>query len=117
MRRLLTWATAAVLPALVLGALSAGCSGDKGGDSSTGKTESKKEPKGKGQKREELASTGWTTVKGRVTLDGDKPNVEEMTKELLAKIDANQDKKHCVDGATDDEKSEQTWRFGKNNGV
>ena len=29
MRRLMTWATATVLPALLVGALTVGCSGDK----------------------------------------------------------------------------------------
>jgi hypothetical protein len=118
MRRLLTWAMAAVLPALLVSALTIGCSGDNKKDENT--QESKKGPKkgGKDVKLEELASTGWTTVKGRVTLDGAKPDIEAMNKALLAAIEGNQDKKHCLaDSASADEKSEQTWKFGQNNGV
>jgi hypothetical protein len=65
-----------------------------------------------------LASTGWATVKGRVTLKGDKPDIEALNKEMLKAIDANQDKNHCLsDKAPADQKEQQTWRIGKDNGV
>jgi hypothetical protein len=64
-----------------------------------------------------VASTGWATVRGRVTLEGNPPDVAALDRELLAKMDANQDRKHCLAGASEAEKSQQTWRVGKDRGV
>ncbi len=120
MRRLMTWAAAAVAPALLVSTLTIGCTGDnKGGGSeqqasADTKPKEKKPPKGA---KEELASTGWTTIKGRVTLEGAKPDVTALNTELHAAMDANkQDGKYCLT-APDDEKNEQTWVLGKDNGL
>jgi hypothetical protein len=114
----MTWAVAAVVPAVLVSALTIGCSGDNKTEPEAPKTtEGKKPPKVTKGKKEELASTGWTTVKGRITLEGDKPDVTVLNKDLTAAMEANkQDGKHCL-SAPGDEKEEQTYRFGPNNGV
>jgi hypothetical protein len=116
----MTWAAAAVVPALLVSTLTIGCSG---GDKTepeapkTGDSGKKDKPKATKGKKEELASTGWTTVKGRVTLEGDKPDVAALTKDVLAAIEANkQDGKFCLE-APPDQKDQQTYRIGQNNGV
>jgi hypothetical protein len=118
MRRLMTWAVAAVVPALLVSTLTIGCSGDNKTSTEPEKpADTGKKPKAGKTKKEELASTGWTTVKGRITLEGDKPDVSALTKELVTAIEANkQDGKFCLE-APEDQKTEQTWRFGPNNGV
>jgi hypothetical protein len=63
--------------------------------------------------RSPAASTGTGTLKGRVTLKGERPDVAALDKALLAKMEANQDRKHCLEGASEEEKSQQTWRVGK----
>jgi hypothetical protein len=113
----MTWATATVLPALLVGALTVGCSGDKKDDGDKPAKTDKDKKKGEKGKREQLASTGWGTIKGRVTFDGDKPDLKAANAQMLEKIEANQDKKHCLDGASDREKGQQLWHFGPNNGV
>jgi len=118
MRRLMTWTVAAVVPALLASALTIGCSGDNKTATEPEKPAEtgKKGSKGKA-KKEELAQTGTTTVKGRITVEGDKPDVAALTKDLVAAIEANkQDGKFCME-APEDQKSEQIWRFGPNNGV
>jgi hypothetical protein len=113
----MTWATAAVLPALLFSVLTIGCGGgDKTEAPKTDTTKPKDKPKAGGKKKEELASTGWTTVKGKVTLKGDKPNIADLNKKVMEAIDAYKDKKDCLE-APEDQKDEQRWRFGQNNGV
>jgi hypothetical protein len=115
MRRLLTWATAAVLPALLVSALTIGCSGDNKKDDHK---DTKKTVKKGDEKREELASTGWGSVEGRVSLAGDKPDIEGMNKSLLATIEEKEElKDNCLKGAPDEDKSAQTWKLGQNGGV
>jgi hypothetical protein len=63
-----------------------------------------------------LGSTGWTTVKGRVTLKGEKPDLAAMNKDVKAAIDAFRDREDCL-AAPDDQKDQQTWRIGKKDGV
>jgi hypothetical protein len=67
-------------------------------------------------KKEELASTGWATVKGRVTLEGDRPDIAAMNRELLRAINQSQDAKNCLSGPPE-QKEEPEWRIGQNNGV
>ncbi len=117
MRRLMTWAVAAVVPALLVSTLTIGCSGDNKTATEPAKpASSKKASKGGKGKLEELASTGTTTVKGRITLAGDKPNIDTLTADLNALVEKSQDKQHCLD-APPEQKGEQVWRFGQNNGV
>src|SRR5262249_43423677 len=122
MRRLTTWAAAAVLPALMVSAALVGCSGDnkteppKGGGDSGQKADSKGKGKGK-TKLEPVPSTGTGTLKGRVTLEGNPPALAAMTKDIQAKMEANaQDGKVCLAGPPD-EKDQQKWRIGQNKGV
>jgi hypothetical protein len=123
MRRLLTWATAAVLPALFASALLIGCGGnDKkdegakdGGSKKEGDKKDAKEKSKKG-KKEELASTGWGTVKGRITLEGAKPDTAALDKGVNELVDKSTDKAACLD-APAEQKGEQVWRIGQNNGV
>jgi len=118
----MTWATAAVLPALVVSALSVGCSGDNktdtGGGPAKDSVKEKKDDKDKGgkKKKEPLASTGTGTLKGRVTLAGDKPDIAGLNAKITKAIDEYKDKKDCLE-APEHEKDEQVWRIGQNNGV
>jgi hypothetical protein len=64
-----------------------------------------------------MPSTGWTTIRGRVRLEGDRPDIEGLNKAMLAAIDANRDRNHCLEGAAEDKWHQQTWRIGKDNGV
>jgi hypothetical protein len=63
-----------------------------------------------------VASNGWATLKGRVTLKGDRPDIEAMNKALRAAMEANQDAKHCLN-APGGETEQQTWRLAKDGGV
>jgi hypothetical protein len=65
------------------------------------------EPKVTGEKKE-LASTGWGTLTGKVTLVGDKPDTAEATTKLRAAMNEHKDKATCLAG-TDEEKSPETW--------
>jgi hypothetical protein len=120
MRRLMTWAVAAVAPALLVSTLTIGCTGDNKSSEAppvakdnTGKKAGDKGGKGK---KEELASTGWTTVKGRITLDG-KVDTAPLNDELHKAMEANkQDGKFCL-SAPDGQKDEQSWVLGKDNGL
>ena len=58
------------------------------------------------------------TLKGRVTLKGQGPNVAALTQDLQTAIKGKPDQlTACFDMAPDAEKSQQIWRLGKNNGV
>jgi hypothetical protein len=59
--------------------------------------------------KEELASTGWGTVKGKVTYDGDPPPAEDFK----PRMEAQTDKDHCLKGPTKD----PTWTVGSDKGV
>jgi hypothetical protein len=117
----MTWAAAALLPALLVSTLTIGCGSDNKTEApkdSDSKKVSKKDKDKKGQKREELASTGWGTLKGRVTLKGSPPNLDAMTKELQDAMKAKTDDTNaCIDTAPADQKDQQKWRIGKNQGV
>ncbi len=55
-----------------------------------------------------VASKGWGTLKGKVSIDG-MPDVAKLNEALTAEINKNKDKDHCLKGS-DDEKSQQTWK-------
>jgi hypothetical protein len=114
MRRLLTGALAAVVPALMVSAMLVGCSGDnKGGDNTK---KDKTEPEPSGQKKA-LDTKGTATFKGRVTLAGDPPNTKALDENIKGLIDKNaQDKDYCLKGGPD-ETGQQEWEFGKDKGV
>jgi hypothetical protein len=115
MRQLLTWAAAAVLPALLLGALSIGCGGPEKTEDA-GKPDTKK-PAGKG-KLEPVASTGTATLKGKVTLAGAKPDLKPLDEQVLKQMEAKaEDKDACLTTAPEDQKNQQKWRINKDGGV
>jgi predicted small lipoprotein YifL len=124
MRRLQTGALSLAALMLVLSLTVAGCGkkeepavtdADKGGD--TKEKKEKKEKKAKSGEKKALAA-GKGTFKGRVTLEG-KVDTAELTKKLLAEIEKKaDDKPHCLDpNAPAEEKEQQTWVLGKDNGV
>ncbi len=117
MRRLLTGALAAVLPALLVGALTIGCSsGDKGNTGDHKDNTGKNEAKGK---KTELESKGWGTLKGRVTLTGDEPNIKALNESITTQIKANtQAAGFCLSNdVPESQRLEQAWVLGKDKGV
>jgi hypothetical protein len=115
MRRLLTWATAAALPALLVGALTVGCSG------SNEKTEPEKPAETKPGKTKPGAltaveSTGKGTLKGKVKLAGAKPDFKAENEKLLAEMKAK-DAAHCVEGASPEQLEQQHWRVAADGGL
>src|SRR5579875_2238473 len=59
--------------------------------------------------RTELASTGWARLKGKVTYDGDPPEVGDFRDSMAG----NKDKEHCLKADTED----PTWIVGERKGV
>lgn len=59
--------------------------------------------------RAELASTGWARLKGKVTFDGDPPEVGDFRDSMAG----NKDKEYCLKADTDD----PTWIVGEDKGV
>jgi hypothetical protein len=125
MRRLMTWATAALLPAFFASAVLIGCGGNETKDGGPGKTDTgpkadkgDKDKKGKGKAaKEELASTGWGKLTGKVTLEGAEPNLATMDADIKKLMEANQqDGKFCLMGGPD-ETNQQKWQIGKDKGV
>ena len=57
------------------------------------------------------------TLKGRVTLKGNAPDVAALTEQLQGAMKSSQSKEACFEMAPDAEKSEQIWKIGKDNGV
>jgi hypothetical protein len=108
MRRFAVRTLSLLVPAVALAALTLGC----------GKNETTKPDEGgsgtptkaaKGEMKE-LASTGWGTLKGKVTLEGSLPgDIDKQNTELLASIDKNTDKAICLSGP-ESEKTQQSWR-------
>lgn len=100
--------TLAVLGPLVAGLLFAiGCGGGKeANEQAEVKTPEKSEKKASSSSpKEELVSTGWGTLKGKVTFDGTPPT--------RAQLDITKDKEVCDKGDTKD----QTWKVGSDKGV
>lgn len=117
MRRLHLGVLAAVVPALLLSVALVGCGGkeEKGTTGGGGSGDSGK-PKGPPGKMTAV-EPGTGTLKGKVTLAGDKPNVKVMTEELLKAMDLKkEDKAYCL-MSPEDQKTEQEWRVGDNNQV
>ena len=64
-----------------------------------------------------LDSKGWGTLKGRITLAGDKPNVSAENDRIKAEMDKHKDKDGCISGASEDEKTQQRWKVSEQGGV
>ncbi len=120
MRGLMTRAMAAVLPALLVGGLIIGCSGDKGGGGGgdTGKPpETKHDKKAKGKvEMTALETTGKGTLKGKVKFAGTKPNFASADEMLLAQM-KQKDEAHCVAGASKEDQEQQHWRISADGGL
>jgi hypothetical protein len=102
----------ALLPALAAFVVLSGCGGsDKGDKPSAEKVSSDTSKITPAGKKEELASTGWGTLKGKVTFDGTPP----VMKPDIVQSD-NKDKEFCHKGSPKDIQ-EQTWKIGPDKGV
>lgn len=114
MKSLRLWATLLIAPALVF--MIAGCGGS---DKPAGSTGPRPAPKADGSapaKPETSASaggaveaTGTGTLKGKVTYAGDPPKIEDFK----PRMEAQQDKDHCLKGDTKD----PTWMIAADKGV
>jgi hypothetical protein len=68
------------------------------------------EPKTSSGEKKELASTGWGTLTGKVTLVGDAPDLTEATKKLKSDMDMQKDKETCLSpDAGKEEKNPESW--------
>jgi hypothetical protein len=119
MRRLTTWAAAAVLPALMASALLIGCGGGdkteapKGGGDTGGKKEKGDKPKG-GLTAVEATEKG--TLKGKIKLAGNRPDFAKENAALVEQMKAK-DEPHCLANAPEDQKEQQHWRIAPDGGI
>jgi hypothetical protein len=119
MRRLTTWAAAAVLPALLVSAALIGCSGgdkDKGGDQPKSTDTKDKGTKGPKGALTALEAKGKGTVKGKVKLAGPKPDFAKENADLLAQM-KQKDEAHCVANAPKEQVEQQHWRISDDGGI
>jgi len=117
MRRLHLGVLASVVPALLLSLALVGCGGkeEKGTTGGTsGETGKKPSTSGGAMKPIE---PGKGTLTGKVVLDGPKPDLKMLTEELVKAINGKADDKNYCLSSPDDQKTEQEWRIGDNNGV
>ncbi|MBV9121731.1 MAG: hypothetical protein JO112_00035, partial [Planctomycetes bacterium] len=118
MKRLRVTLTIGLAPALMMGCLAAvGCNSNKNSEqqgqvSNEGGKQEGEKPEAKAGPKEELADTGWGTLKGKVTLAGDKPKPGEI-------VDPNKDPKVCSCQAAKDKGDtlDQSWKVGNDGGV
>jgi hypothetical protein len=114
MRRLHLGLLASVVPALLVSLALVGCGGKEE------KTETN--PKGgenkpKGATATKAIEPGTGTLKGKVTLEGAPPNVKALTEELVKSINMKADDAKTCLMAPEDQKTQQEWRIGDNNGL
>lgn len=101
-----------LIPILALATAVVSCGGGKP-SSSAGDGKEDPEPKAE---RKELDSKGWGTVKGRATLDGEKPNLQAENQKVMDLMTAHKDKDTCLKG-TEAEKGQQKWMISDSGGV
>jgi hypothetical protein len=89
-----------------------GCGGTTPTPKEEGPTEG---PKTSGEKKE-LASTGWGTLTGKVTLAGDAPDMTAATKDFETKMKEHKDHEVCLSARDSEEKSPETWLVKKVDG-
>jgi hypothetical protein len=111
MRRFLVWAAAASCPALAL-ALIIGCGG-------TPTKEEEKEHKDATPKAKATFLDGSYkgTITGKVTFEGDKPDLAALTAKLIEAMKTKPNDNCLADTASEDEKSQQEWRIDKDGGL
>lgn len=105
-----------LLPFVAAGLLvSSGCGGgskdEDGGAPPPPPRVKSKDGGGKRPGRTEFESTGWGTLKGKVTFEGDKPTVADIS--TRDDFKQHQDKDFCAKG----DLTEQVWKFGEGNGL
>jgi hypothetical protein len=83
-------------------------SGDKGGEDKTSR------PKVKGKAITAKSYDG--TIKGKITWEGGKPDLEKLTADLVKQINTKDDRKHCL-AAPPEDRTQQQYRIGKNDGL
>jgi hypothetical protein len=115
MRRLMTGAMAAVLSALLVGALTIGC----GGNATKDETKSDNTGGGKAPPKGLTAveAKGKGKLKGKITFAGAKPDLAKKTADLQKQM-KDKDEAHCLAaGAKPVEKEEYDWRIGPDGGL
>jgi len=118
MRRSRLWQLLALLPVAALLVLALGCPpATPTGDTTSGTDKDK--PKAGKSELTELGSTGWGSLKGKVTLTGGVPKeAAEQDKSIKEQIEKHKDRDHCLAAdASEEEKSQQHWRVGKDGGL
>src|SRR5262245_15285109 len=107
MRRLQLGTLTFTLSSFVLAAALVGCGGSKEETptAETSKPPSKKTKKTASEKKGLASGSG--TLKGRVVLEGPKPNIAALNDSLVAAIQKPEDKQHCLAEAPAPEKQQQ----------
>jgi hypothetical protein len=116
MRRLQLGVLASAVPALLVCLALVGCGGkeEKGTENKPGDSG---KPKGTSAGLTKAIEAGTGTLKGKVELDGAKPDISALTKDLLEQINKKaDDAKYCL-MSPEDQRTAQEWRIGDNNGV
>ena len=118
MRRLQLGALASVVPALLVSLVLVGCGGkEEKGTTDSGKPADSGKPKGTSAGAMKAIEPGTGTLKGKVTLEGAKPDVKAMTEDLLKAINMKADDKNYCLMSPEDQRTAQEWKIGDNNGV
>jgi hypothetical protein len=65
-----------------------------------------------------LPSTAWGTLRGKITLEGMPPAIEERNKAVREAMAKHADREHCLSAKAPREHTEhQAWRVGKDGGL
>lgn len=105
---------ALLIPVMVVLLVNLGCGGSNRDEGEVAPPMVKSPKKDGGPKkagRTELESTGWGSLKGKVTFEGDKPTVADIS--TRDDFKQHQDKDYCAKG----DLTEQVWKFGEGNGL
>jgi hypothetical protein len=107
------------LPLLALSLVLAGCGSKDSGAPTTTTTEKEKDKGGKAPPKglKAVEAKGTTTIKGKITLKEDRPNLQALTAALHEQMQKNQDKDFCLKEGSEPERSQQEFRIGDNGGV
>jgi hypothetical protein len=122
MRRIHVWAMALFTPILGLALVAGlGCGSKPEATEEEAKTESPN--KGGGGKggaskaaKTEVKGDYTGTLKGKVSFKGTKPDLTQINKDILAQMEKT-DKAHCIEGASEAEKTQQKWRISDDGGL